>query len=131
LIHDALAIALSVTRVVVGMVGMPTDIRPVGQARIEIAHAFGIGEIVDALADPCRAGDVAAELAQAAKYAVPLDVDPQVPGGSSAIALPSRRIGGVASDEPRSSRAEGKVIHLSVGQLLRHPAFETQHECLV
>ncbi len=45
-----------------------------------------------------------------------------MPGGSAAITLPARRVGGVAADEPGVARAEREVVDLPVRQELRHPA---------
>jgi hypothetical protein len=92
---------------------MPLQIGAVGLARIQVAHAFGVGEEVDAIAQPHRARDVALELAHPAERAAAFRVDPQVPGGAPAVALPARRIRGVAADHSRIAGAERQVIHLT------------------
>ena len=63
LVDDAPAIALCMARVVVGMVGVAPQVAAVRQAGIEVAHAFAVGQEVDARADPHRAADVALQLA--------------------------------------------------------------------
>ena len=128
LVDDATAVAGSVARVEVGMVGVPLQAAAVGQARVQVAHALEVGQEVDAAADPHRAGDVAGQLGDAAEAAVALGVDPQVAGGAAAVALPARRVGGVAADHLRLARAEGKVVHRPERQQLRQPAVDTERE---
>src|SRR6185437_6183584 len=65
LVHDARAVGLRVARVVRIVVGVTPDVAAVGAARIEIADALAVGEVVDALAEPHRAGDVAGQRGEA------------------------------------------------------------------
>jgi hypothetical protein len=62
LIDDALAVGLCVPDVVVVVIRVAPHIGPVRQARIKIADALGIGEVMNAVADPHRAGQIALEL---------------------------------------------------------------------
>lgn len=63
-----------------------------------------------------------ARLAHAAELTAAVGVDPQVPRGTAAIALPARGIGGVAADDEGASRPVGEMIDLAPGQQLRQPA---------
>ena len=60
----------------------------------------------------------------AAKVAAAFGVDPQVAGRAAAIALPARRIGGVAADHLRVARTVRQVIDLPERHQLRHAAFD-------
>src|SRR5437016_2283859 len=114
LVHDALAVGRGMARVVIVMVGMPPNSGTIGRARIEIADAFEVGEEPDAIAEPERARDVSLEHLQAAKLAGPGRVRPQRTGSAAAVALPARRVGGVAADDLGAFGTEGQVIHLSI-----------------
>ena len=126
LIDDALAVGLRVARVEVVVIGVPPQVAAVGQARIQIAHAFRIGQVVDAVADPHRAGDVARELGHPAELAAARRVDPQVARGAAAIALPARRIRRVAADHLRVAGAERQVVDLAERHQLRHAARQVE-----
>ncbi len=114
LIDDALAVGLRVARVEVVVIGVPAHVGSVRQARVEIADAFGIGQVVDAPADPHRARQVARELRHAAERPGPGRIDPQMAGRSAAVALPARRIRRVPADDPRVAGTEREVVDLAV-----------------
>ena len=119
LVGDAAPVGAGVARVEILVIGVARDAAAVGKARVEVAHAVGVGEIPDAVADPHRARDVALELAHAPVRALALGVDPQMAGGAALVSLPARRVGGVAPDEAARARAEGEVIDLPQRQQLR------------
>ena len=131
LVDDAPAVALRMARVAVGMVGVAAQAAAVGQARIEVAHTFGIGQEVHTLADPHRATEVALQFTHAPELAAAAGVDPQVPGRAAAVALPARRVGGVAADDPRPAEAPRQVVDLAQPQRLRHAAGRVEAEGLV
>ncbi len=131
LVDDAPAVALRMAGVVLGMVGMAAQLAAVVQAGVEVAHAFGIGQEVHPLADPHRAAQVALQFAHAAEAAAAIGVDPQVPGGAAAVALPACRVGGVATDDPRAAGAEGQVVDLTQVHRLWHAAGRIEREGLV
>ena len=119
LIDDTPAIGLGMAGVVVVVVAVAAQITLVWQAGVEIAHALGVGKEVDAVADPHRVGQVALEPAHPSKCSAAFGVDPEVPRRPATVALPARRVGGVASDEAGSGGAEGEVVDLPIGQHLR------------
>ena len=131
LVDDAPAVALRMPCVVVGMIRVAALIAAVRPAGVEVAHAFGIGQEVHALADPHRAGEVAAQLTHSSEVARTGGVDPQVSGSTSAIALPACRVGGIAPDDPGVARPEAQVVHLPQVQRLRHAAGRVEREGLV
>src|SRR5262249_35145385 len=115
LINDALAVGLSVPRVVVVVIGMSAQARAVWKAGVEIAYALAIGQEVDAAADPHRARDIALELRHPAEISRAFGINPKMSCGSAAIALPSCRVRGVAADHHRAARSVRKMIDLPQG----------------
>ncbi len=128
LVDDARAVRLRVARVIDVVIGVAALVRAVGPARVKIAHALAIGEEVDALADPHRTRDVARQLLHAAEISAAVRVDPQMPRGAAAVALPARRVGGVAPDDHGLAGAVGQVIDLAVGKHFRQPAIDGKRE---
>jgi hypothetical protein len=122
LVDDPPAVGLRVARVIVVVVGVPREAGAVGQARVEIAHALEIRQEEHAAVDAHRARDVAGELGHPPERAAARLVDPQVAGRAAAVALPPRRVGGVAADDARAAGTVREVIHLPQLQQLRHPA---------
>ena len=64
---EALAIGCKATRIVVALMCMSPPVVPIGQARVHIADrilgcALMIGDEVDTVADPARAGNVATQI---------------------------------------------------------------------
>ena len=120
-VDDARAIALRVSgvkRVVVGVSAPITAVRP---ARVEVGHAFEVRKEEHAVAHPHRAGDVAGQLVHTPKLPTAFGIDPQVPGRAALVALPARRIGGVAPDDLGSSRMQREMIDLAVRDELGMP----------
>ena len=128
LVDDARAVGLRVPRVEVVVIGVPAPVRAVGLARVEIAHALGVRQVVHAVADPHRAGDVAGQLRHPPERAAAVRVDPQVPGRAAAIALPARGVRRVAADDLRVAGSQREVIDLSQRQQLRHAARGVERE---
>src|SRR5258708_36228836 len=116
LVHDAPAIGRCMARVVVVVVGMAAQLTAVRSAGIEVAATLVIGEEPDAVAEPHRAGDVSLQHLETAKLTAAARVDPQRSGGAAAIALPARRVGGIAADDLGAFRTESEVVHLPVGE---------------
>ena len=132
LVDHVLAIGLCVARIEVGVRGVALHVGAVGPAGVEVAHALEVGQEVHARADPHRARDVALQLGHAAELAAARSVDPQVAGGAAPVALPARRVGGVAADDLRLVLAhhgpEGEVVHLPQRQHLRCATFGRNRE---
>src|SRR5258706_15493559 len=103
-------------RVVVVLVGGGAQLAAVGSARVQVADTLVIGEEPDAVAEPHRAGDVSLQHLETAKLAAAARVDPQRSGGAPAIALPARRVGGIAADDLCAFRTQGEGVHLPVGK---------------
>ncbi len=128
LVDDARAVGLRVPRVEVVVIGVPAPVRAVGLARVEIAHALGVRQVVHAVADPHRARDVAGQFRHPPERAAAVRVDPQVPGRAAAIALPARGVRRVAADDLRVAGSQREVIDLSQRQQLRHAARGVERE---
>src|SRR5438046_10702298 len=98
-------------RVEVSVIGMAAPIRAVGQARVKIADALRVGQVVHAPVHPHRARYIAAKLGHSTIGPGAVGVDPEVAGGSAAIALPACRIGRVAAYDTRCSGTEREGMH--------------------
>src|SRR5208283_5102606 len=118
LIGNAPAVALRVASVEIVVIGMPTHVRAVGQARIQITHALGVGQVIYAATEPHRARDIARQLGHAPVVSRTFGVDPEIARGAAAVALPARRVRGIAPDDTDFSRTECQVIDLAQGQKL-------------
>src|SRR5215471_11990911 len=64
-VDEPLAVGREATRVEVVVSRVPAYILAAGQARVDVAKAFVVGDKVDARAKPARRGDVAVEVEQA------------------------------------------------------------------
>src|SRR5207245_5399059 len=128
LVHDALAVSRGMTRVVVVMVGVSPHSRTIGRARIEIADALEVRQEPDAIAEPQRARDISFQHLQTAKLAAARCIRPQRAGGAAAVALPARRVGGVAADDLRPEGPDfwpiGETVDLPIGEELRQAAID-------
>src|SRR5258708_15943302 len=113
-------------RVVAVLVGWGAHLTAVRSAGIEVAATLVIGEEPDAVAEPHRAGDVSLQHLETAKLTAAARVDPQRSGGAAAIALPARRVGGIAADDLGAFRTEGEVVHLPVGKKRGQAALDVQ-----
>jgi len=131
LVHDAPAIGRRVARVVVVVVGMAAQLAAAGSAGVEVADTLVIGEKPDTVAEPHRAGDVSLQHLETAKLTAATRVDPERSGGAAAIALPARRVGGIAADDLGAFRTEGEMVHLPVRKKRGQAAVDGQRKCAV
>jgi len=122
LVDDALAVAGRVAGVEAVVVGVARQRAAIGLHRVQVARALEIAEEVHPPAQPHRAGDVAVQLAHAAKVAAAVGVDPQMAGGATAVAFPARRVGGVAADHARAARPQRQMVDLAQRQALGRAA---------
>jgi hypothetical protein len=120
LVNDASAVGLCVAGVKRVVVGMPASITAIRSARVEVGHALEVRQEEHAVAHPHRAGDVAGQLVHTPELSVAFGIDPQMPGRAALVALPARRIGGVAPDDLGSSRMQREMIDLTVRNELGH-----------
>ncbi len=131
LVDDALAVGLRVAGVERLVVGVPAQLAAVGPAGVEVADAVAVAEEPDAAGDPHRAGEVAGQLLHAPEAAAAFGVDPERARGAAAIALPARRVGGVAADHLALAGTEGEVVDLAPGQRPRRAAGGADDEGVV
>ncbi len=102
-VDDARAVGRRIAREVVALVGVALHVAAVRAGRVQVADPLVIGEEEDALADPHRPHQVAVELAaDPRERSAAVAIDPQVPGGAAAVALPARRVEVVAAEHGRA-----------------------------
>jgi hypothetical protein len=129
-VGDALAVAGRVAHVPVGVLRVALQVAAVGRAAVDVGHAVGVVDEEHAVAEPHGAAHVARQLGHAAEAAAGFVLDPQLPHTAAAVALPARRIAGVAADEAAAARAEGKVVDGAQRHTLGQATFEPDREGL-
>ena len=117
-VNDALAVRRGKTNVILVLVRVPSQLAAVQRARINIADALVIRQEVNAIADPHRPARITVGQREPREDAAAHRIDPNLAGGTAAITLPSRRVGGVASNNhspvrPGSERAGVPQIQLA------------------
>src|SRR5690348_8035893 len=93
-----------------------------GQAGVDIANAFMVGDKIDAVANPAGRGDVAIEIEQPAKCAFACRVHIEIASGAATIALPERWLTRISAKHDCAMRPKGDGSRGSVWQRSRWPA---------
>jgi hypothetical protein len=111
-IDDALAIGGRVAHVEIRVVGGAAQVGAIRRATVEVADALMVAHKKDARTccglQPQGRRQVAGQVGQQPhELAVAAAVDPEVAGGAAAVALPARRVAGVAADHHLAGRAKG------------------------
>lgn len=110
---DPRPVGLGMPHVEAVLIREATDLGPVGPTGIQVSDALEVRDEIDAVLDPHRARDVPLKPREALKGTLALGIDPQMSGGSAAIALPARGIGRVASDHTLARGPEGQMVDLA------------------
>src|SRR5579859_4732363 len=107
------------------LIGMAAQILASGGAGVDVANAFMVGNEVDALSHPTRAGNVPLKFEQALEDAATIGITPQMPDCASAIALPIGRFIDIAPNDNASLGAVGDGAGHTDGELSWLPTLGT------
>src|SRR6266487_154800 len=102
MIDQPFSITRKMARVEILMIGMLAHVLAGGSARIEIANPIVIREKVDTLTNPARTRDIPIQPQKAFKRPAPAGITPEMPGSAPTIALPARKLVGVATNDNAS-----------------------------
>ena len=121
LVDQPAAVAGQLARVVLGVIGVPAQVAPVGTHRVDVAVALEVGQECQPVRQPGRIGLRAGQLGQElGELGGRRGGQPEPAGGAAAIPLPVGVVAQVAgADHHRPGRRVGYRVHRAVGQPLR------------